>query len=87
MYDDFDSFQRAMTSPAGQELLKDDAKLIAVKRLFFANAGVEQLVVVGGGCATPQASSLWNSFFPLNRVRARKAGGGDSFFPPPAVFR
>jgi hypothetical protein len=42
MYDDFDSFQRAMTSPAGQELLKDDAKLIEVKRLFFADAGVEQ---------------------------------------------
>jgi len=41
MYDDFDAFQRAMTSPAGQELLKDDAKLIDVKRLFFADAGVE----------------------------------------------
>jgi uncharacterized protein (TIGR02118 family) len=42
MYDDFDAFQRAMTSPAGKELLKDDALLISVKRLFFADARVEQ---------------------------------------------
>ena len=37
MYDDFESFQRGMTSPAGQELLKDDANLIDVKRLFSAD--------------------------------------------------
>ncbi|HKD66799.1 MAG TPA: EthD family reductase [Candidatus Binataceae bacterium] len=42
MYDDFEAFQRGMTSPAGQELLKDDARLISVKRLFFADAQVEQ---------------------------------------------
>lgn len=42
MYDHFDAFQRAMTSPAGQELLKDDAQLISVKRLFFIDAQVEQ---------------------------------------------
>jgi uncharacterized protein (TIGR02118 family) len=42
MYDDFDAFQRAMTSPPGQELLKDDARLISVKRLFFADAQVER---------------------------------------------
>lgn len=42
MYDDFDAFQRAMTSPEGQALLKDDANLINVKRLFFADAGVEK---------------------------------------------
>ena len=42
MYDDFDAFQRAMTSPAGEELLKDDAQLISVKRLFFADVRVEQ---------------------------------------------
>ncbi len=42
MYDDFDAFQRAMTSPAGEELLKDDAQLISVKRLFFADAQVQR---------------------------------------------
>ena len=42
MYDDFDAFQRGMTSAAGQELLKDDAQLISVKRLFFADATVER---------------------------------------------
>ena len=42
MYDDFDAFQRAMTSPAGVELLKDDAQLISVKRLFFADAQVQR---------------------------------------------
>jgi uncharacterized protein (TIGR02118 family) len=42
MYDDFDSFERAMKSPAGAELLKDDARLISVKRLFFADAQVER---------------------------------------------
>jgi hypothetical protein len=41
MYDNFDAFQRGMTSRAGQELLKDDAQLISVKRLYFAEAQVE----------------------------------------------
>jgi uncharacterized protein (TIGR02118 family) len=41
MYDDFDAFQRAMRSPAGQELLQDDARLVSVRRLFFADAQVE----------------------------------------------
>lgn len=41
MYDSFDAFQRGMTSRAGQELLKDDAQLISVKRLFFVDAQVE----------------------------------------------
>ncbi|GEM_PF-5149353 len=41
MYDDYDAFQRAMTSKAGQELLEDDARLIAVKRLYFVDAMVE----------------------------------------------
>jgi uncharacterized protein (TIGR02118 family) len=41
MYDDYDAFQRGMTSAAGQELLKDDAQLIAVKRLYFVDALVE----------------------------------------------
>jgi uncharacterized protein (TIGR02118 family) len=41
MYDSFEAFQRGMTSPAGQELLKDDARLVAVKRLFFVDGQVE----------------------------------------------
>jgi uncharacterized protein (TIGR02118 family) len=41
MYDSFDAFQRGMTSPAGQKLLKDDAQLIVVKRLFFVDGQVE----------------------------------------------
>jgi uncharacterized protein (TIGR02118 family) len=42
MYDDFDAFRSAMTSPAGQELLADDAQLISVKRLFLADGLVER---------------------------------------------
>jgi uncharacterized protein (TIGR02118 family) len=42
MYDDVDGFQRAMTSPEGQALLKDDAQLVSLKRLYFADAGVER---------------------------------------------
>ena len=42
MYDDFAAFERAMKSPASQELLADDARLISVKRLFFADAGIER---------------------------------------------
>ncbi len=42
MYDDYGAFERAMKSPAGAELLKDDARLISVKRLFFADAGIER---------------------------------------------
>jgi len=42
MYDDFDSFEWAMKSPGGAEVLADDARLISVKRLFFADAQVER---------------------------------------------
>jgi uncharacterized protein (TIGR02118 family) len=42
MYDDFGGFERGMASPQGQELLKDDARLISVKRVFYADAGIEK---------------------------------------------
>jgi uncharacterized protein (TIGR02118 family) len=42
MYDDADAFQRGMDSPQGQELLKDDAQLVSLKRLYLADAGVER---------------------------------------------
>ena len=42
MYDDFEAFQRGMNSTAGKELLADDARLVSVKRLYFADAQVER---------------------------------------------